>query len=155
MVNRLKPILPTLISPQIGFVQGRQILDGIVTTQEAIHSLKSLKSKGMMIKLNLSKAYDHLSWSFLLNILKAFCFDQRWIEWISSLISSPICSVHINGSPSRTFNAFRGLCQGDPISPFLFILATERLGRYIKSVVQAGHLKGILLWGNDLPLSHQ
>ena len=59
MVNRLKPLLPRLIAPkQTGFVKGRQILDEIVTAQEAIHSLKTLKSKGMLIKLELSKAYD-------------------------------------------------------------------------------------------------
>lgn len=156
MVNFLKPLLPFFISPEkTDFVPSFQILDGITTVKEAIHSLKCLKSKGMLIKLNLSKAYDHINWPFLLNNLKAFDFNPRWIQWISSLISTPIFSIIINCSPNCTFNASRALRQGEPISPFLFILDVEGLGRYIKSVVQAGHLKGIYLWGNDLPLSHQ
>lgn len=80
MVNRLKPLFPTLFSSmQIFFVRGRQILDGIVTTHEEINSLKSLKSNGMMIKFDLSKPYDRLSWSIFMNILKAFGFNPRWI----------------------------------------------------------------------------
>lgn len=67
----------------------------------------------------------------------------------------PVFMILINWSPSHTFNASRCLSQGDPISPFLFILAVEGMVRYIKLVVQAIHLKGIHLWGNDLPLSHQ
>lgn len=62
MVKRLKPLLLNLVShEQTGFVQPHKILDGIITTQETIHSLKKMKVKGMMIKLDLSKAYDHLS----------------------------------------------------------------------------------------------
>lgn len=62
MVKRLKPIFPFLISPkQTSFVEGCQILYGIITTQEFVHSLKHLKAKGMLIKIDLSKAYDHLS----------------------------------------------------------------------------------------------
>ena len=62
MVNKLKPLLPSLISlEKTSFVKGKKILDGIITAQEAIHSLKSLKKKGMLIKLDLSKAYDRIS----------------------------------------------------------------------------------------------
>lgn len=62
MVNFLKPLLLFLISPEkIDFVPSFQILDGITTVKEAIHSLNCLKSKGMLIKLNLSKAYDRIS----------------------------------------------------------------------------------------------
>jgi len=66
MVNRLKPILPYLIAQeQIGFVKGRQITDGIIVAQEVIHSLKNSRNKGMLIKLDLAKANDHLSWEYL------------------------------------------------------------------------------------------
>ena len=62
MVNHLKPILLNIISPeQTGFVKGRHILDGIVTVQEAMHSLKTQKVKGILIKLDIYKAYDHLN----------------------------------------------------------------------------------------------
>ena len=156
MVKILKSILPNLISPeQTGFVKGRQILDGIIMTQEAIHSLRSLKAKCILIKLDLSKAYDCLSWPYLKVVLSTFGFDGRWIQWLMSFISSPNFSILLNGIPSNPFNVSRGLRQGDPLSPFLFIIAVEGLGRLIKSKLQEGQLKGLNLWGPDLTLSHQ
>eukprot|EP00253_Pinus_taeda_P017343 PITA_17343 len=156
MAKRLKPLLDNLISAeQTGFVEGRQILDGLVVTQEVIHSLKVKKQKGMMIKLDLSKAYDRLNWNYLETVLDRFGFHHRWIAWIHNLISSPHFSILINGCPSKTFNASRGIRQGDPLSPFLFILAAEGLGRFIKQEQSANRIKGLKIWGNNLPLTHQ
>eukprot|EP00253_Pinus_taeda_P023228 PITA_23228 len=156
MAKRLKPLLDKLISAeQTGFVEGRQILDGLVVNQEVIHSLKVKKQKGMMIKLDLSKAYDRLSWTYLGKVLESFGFCRRWIDWIHSLISSPSFSILVNGIPSKTFSASRGLRRGDPLSPFLFILAAEGLGRFIKKEREANKIKGLKLWGNNLCLTHQ
>jgi len=152
----LKPLLVRLISPdQTGFVEGRKILDGLVVTQEVIHSVKMKKQKGMMIKLDLSKAYDRLNWTYLKKVLESFGFNNRWIEWIFNLISTPNFSILINGTPSTTFNATRGIRQGDPLSPFLFIMAAEGLGRYFKKELQENKIKGLRLWGNNLPITHQ
>eukprot|EP00253_Pinus_taeda_P031307 PITA_31307 len=156
IAKRLKPLLDKLISTeQIGFVEGRQILDGLVVTQEVIHSLKMKNQKGMMIKLDLSKAYDRLNWKYLGEVLESFGFSRRWVKWIHSLISTPIFSILVNGTASKTFNASRGIRQGDPLSLFLFILAAEGLGRYIKKERAANKIKGLKLWGNELPLTHQ
>eukprot|EP00253_Pinus_taeda_P016878 PITA_16878 len=108
-----------------------------------------------MIKLDLSKAYDRLSWNYLGKVLESFGFCRRWIDWIHSLISSPSFSILVNGTPSKTFSASRGLRQGDPLSPFLFILAAEGLGRFIKKEREANKIKGLKLWGNNLHLTHQ
>eukprot|EP00253_Pinus_taeda_P014726 PITA_14726 len=156
MAKRLKPMLDKLISAeQTGFVEGRQILDGLVVTQEVLHSLKSKHQKGMMIKLDLSKAYDRLNWNYLSKVLESFGFCRRWIDWIHNLISSPIFSILVNGIPSKPFSASRGLRQGDPLSPFLFILAAEGLGRFIKRERESGKIKGLKLWGHNLCLTHQ
>lgn len=156
MAKRLKPLLDSLISPeQTSFVEGRQILDGLVVTQEVIHSLKAKKQKGMMIKLDLSKAYDRINWQYLEEILGSFGFGNRWIKWVHSLISTPNFSILVNGTPSKTFKSSRGIRQGDPLSPFLFILAAEGLGRYLKKERAANKIKGLRLWGNELPITHQ
>ena len=107
------------------------------------------------MKLDLYKAYDRLNWNYLRAILGAYGFDKRWIEWVYSMISTPNFSILVNGTPTSTFNATRGIRQGDPISPFLFIMAMEGLGRNIKKELREKRIKGIKLWGNNLPVTHQ
>eukprot|EP00253_Pinus_taeda_P003713 PITA_03713 len=141
---RLKPLLPLIISPeQSGYVEGRQITDGIILTHEIIHSLKQTKNPGMLLKIDLSKAFDSICWEYMQKILKAFGFDAAWIRWISSLISSTFFSILVNGIPSSTFHPSRGIRQGDPLSPFLFVIMAKGLGRSIKAAISAGNLKGI------------
>ena len=110
MANRLKPLMPRLVSQeQSGFVERRKILDDIILTQEMIHSLKKIKILGMLIKVNLVKAYDKVSWHFLKVMLKAFGFKHGWIRWIGNLGSSTFFSILVNGAPTSTFQASRGL----------------------------------------------
>jgi len=108
-----------------------------------------------MIKLDLAKTYDKLGWEYLQRILKAYGFDDRWIEWIMSMISTPSMSILLNGTLTETFKPSRGLRQGDPLSPFLFIIVVDGLGRLIKARVNNGKLKGLRLWGEDLTITHQ
>eukprot|EP00253_Pinus_taeda_P035376 PITA_35376 len=155
IANRLKPLLPMIISPeQSGYVEGQQIMDGIILTHEIIHSLKSSKQAGMLLKLDLSKAFDKLSWSYIENMLKAFGFCHSWIRWIMSLISSTHFSLLVNGLPSRPFKPSRGIRQGDPLSPFLFIIMAEGLGRHLKQALLSNQLKGISIH-NSPASSHQ
>eukprot|EP00253_Pinus_taeda_P018458 PITA_18458 len=156
VAQRLKSILPSIISPEkTGFVEGRQILDGLVVAQEVIHTLKTKKEKGMLIKLDLSKSYDRLSWKYLETILKSFGFCDRWVNWVLSMIYTPNFSILLNGAPTTTFSATRGLRQGDPLSPFLFIIAAEGLGRYFKKELRERKIQGLRLWGNQTTVTHQ
>jgi hypothetical protein len=146
IANRLKPIFPYVISKeQAGYVEGRQIMDSVILAHEVIHSLKSTKTPGMLIKLDLSKAFDKASWQYLRATLNSFGFDQNWVNWILNLTSSAFFSILVNGVPSWPFSPSRGIRQGDPLSPFLFVLMAEGLGRYIKSAVLEGSLKGLPL----------
>jgi len=78
ITKRLKLLLLIIISPkQIGFVEGRQILDELVTSQEVVHSLNIKKTAGMLVKLDLSKTYDQLSWEYLRSILRVYGFNHR------------------------------------------------------------------------------
>eukprot|EP00253_Pinus_taeda_P011590 PITA_11590 len=152
---RLKLLLPLIISPeQSGYVEGRQITDGIILTHEIIHSLKTSKKPGMLLKLDLSKAFDSLSWNYMEKILLAFGFNNSWVHWIMSLLTSSFFSVLINGIPSETFHPSRGIRQGDPLSPFLFIIAAKGLGRSIKHAQQTHCLKGLAVH-NTPAATHQ
>ena len=102
--NRLKPLLPSLIcSEQSGFVEGRQILDGVILVHDVLHSLQSLRHPGMLIKLDISKAYDKLSWQFIRRMLAAYGFCHDWVEWVMGLLSTPFFSILLNGSLTSPF----------------------------------------------------
>ena len=104
---------------------------------EVIYSLKVSKKAGMIPKINLSKAFDKLSWTFIQNILEAFGFNQMWIKWVMNLISSNFYSILINIIPSHPFSPTRGIRQGEPLSPFLFVLMEKGLGRLIQNALLA------------------
>jgi hypothetical protein len=143
---RLKPILPFIISKEkSGYVEGRKIMDSVILVHEIIHSLKSTRTLGMLLKLDLSKYFDKLSWQYMKALLSAFSFNMDWVSWIMNLISSTLFSILVNGVPSQPFSPSRGIRQGDPLSPFLFVIMAEGLGRYIKASIQNGSLQ-------DLPL---
>eukprot|EP00253_Pinus_taeda_P018445 PITA_18445 len=144
IANRLKTILPGIISEeQSGYVEGRQIFDNILLAQEMIHSLHSRNVEGMLMQLDLSKAYDKVSWRYLEAVLKAFGFCSTWIKWIMALIISPRYYVLINGAPSAPFAPSRGIRQGDPLSPFLFIILMEGLSRTIAKKKVEGKIQGL------------
>jgi hypothetical protein len=155
IAGRLKTILPTIISPeQSGYVEGRQIMDSVILAHEVIHSLQKTKTPGMLLKLDISKAFDKLNWDYMRAMLLAFGFDQRWVTWIMNLTSSAFFSILVNGIPSRTFSPTRGIRQGDPLSPFLFIIMAEGLGRSIQAAIAENRLKGLPLHGIHPPISH-
>eukprot|EP00253_Pinus_taeda_P010079 PITA_10079 len=144
IANRLKSILPGIISEeQSGYVEGRQILDNILLAQEMIHSLHSRKEVGMLMQLDLSKAYDKVIWRYLEDVLDAFGFCRTWIKWILALIKSPRYSIPVNGAPSVPFTPSRGIRQGDPLSHFLFVILMEGLSRAIAKKKAEGYIKGL------------
>jgi len=146
IANKLKPLPPTLVlEEQIGYVEGRHILNNIIQAHEVVHSLKSNKQASMIIQLDLAKAYDKLSWSYIRAVLRAYGFDHNWIRWVMALVSTTGFSILLNGAPSRTFMPSKGLRQGDPLSPFLFVLMMEGLGRAIKTTNAEGRIQGLKL----------
>ena len=97
----------------------------------------------MLIKLDIAKDFDKLNWNYLEKVLQEFGFCQEWVEWVMGLVSSPFYSILLNDSPMRLFSPSRRIRQGDPLSPFLLILATEGLSKLIKAQVGNGRIRGL------------
>jgi hypothetical protein len=108
----------------------------------------------MAVKLDMEKAFDSMEWGFLLEIMKLLGFSSIWINWIYQCISTSSFSILLDGSPFGFFKPSQGLRQGDPLSPFLFILGSEVLSRLFLKEEQLGNLHGIKIARNSPPISH-
>jgi hypothetical protein len=157
LANRLKPLLHKIIYPnQSAFLQGRSIQDNFVLAHELFHTMKHKRGRGglMALKLDMEKAFDRMEWSFLFRILKSLGFHSKWIRMIEQCISTVSFSILLDGSPFGRFFPQRGLRQGDPLSPFLFILGLEVLSRLIIKEELAGNIHGIKISWHSPSVSH-
>lgn len=157
MVERLKSVISKLIGPaQASFIPGRLSTDNIVLVQEAVHSMRRKKGrKGwMLLKLDLEKAYDRIRWDFLEDTLVAVGFSEDWVRWIMRCVSGPTMNLLWNGEKTEAFTPTRGLRQGDPISPYLFVLCMGRLCHMIERSVESKQWKPISLSRSGPKLSH-
>jgi hypothetical protein len=152
-----KPLLHKIISPnQSAFLQGRSIHDNSILAHEIFHSMKRKQGReGLMaLKLDMERAFDHMEWSFLFKVLSSLGFSSKWIHMIDQCISTVSFSILLEGSPFGKFAPSRGLRQGDPLSPFLFILGSEALSRLLIKEELAGNLYGIKISRNSPPVFH-
>jgi hypothetical protein len=108
----------------------------------------------MLIKLDFSKAFDTLSWKYMKHLLISFGFNNDWVNWILNLTSKSFFSILINGAPYKTFTPLEAFRQGDPLSPFIFVIMAKGLSHYIKAHIDNGTLQGLTLSGIQPPVSH-
>eukprot|EP00253_Pinus_taeda_P028927 PITA_28927 len=120
-----------------------EIHKAIGGAQETIHSVKQMKRKGAVIKIDLSKAYDRINWIYLRMLLTHLGFKYDFIKWIMGCISSISFAILINGAASPFFKGYRGLRQGCPLSPLLFLLVAEGLSQLIRLAKREGTVKGL------------
>lgn len=146
LANHLKIILPSLIlENQSAFVPGRSITENVLIAFEVIHHMKRMSggSEGeVALKLDISKAYDRVDLNFLKHRLRSMGFCSRWINWVMLCVTTVSYNVCFNGSSLGPITLRRGLHQGDPLSPYLFLLCVEGLSNSIDQAAGRGVIHG-------------
>ena len=141
MANRLAPHLNRLVSNcQSVFIKRRCIQDNFLYVQSTVRRLHRLNKPGLFLKLDIQKAFDTIDWSYLLEVLQTLGFGPKWREWISFLFSMATSRAFLNGSQGDSFAHKRGVRQGDPLSPMLFILAIDPLQKILDLATHQGVL---------------
>ncbi|KAL3839206.1 hypothetical protein ACJIZ3_023797 [Penstemon smallii] len=158
VANRLKPLMNSVISEsQSAFVPGRQITDNVLVAYETTHFMKK-QTRGdvgqMAIKLDLSKAYDRVEWDFLRAVMIRLGFDVRFVNLIMTCVSTVTYSFILNGTQIGFVKPERGIRQGDPLSPYLFLFCAESLSSLISQEENRGNLQGISVCEHAPCVSH-
>jgi hypothetical protein len=141
LVLRLAPWMPALVSVnQTTLIKGRRIHKNFRTVQLICRWLHARRAPTVLLKVDLTKAFDTVAWPFLLEVMSRLGFPLRWRDWISYLLSTATTRVQDNGRPGRRIYHARGLRQGDPLSPLLFVLVMDVLNAMICEADRQGHL---------------
>ena len=140
LANRLKLVVGKVVSKaQNAFVEGRQILDVALVANEVIDSILKSSEGTVLCKLDKEKVYDHVD-CFLLSIMGMMGFREKWLRWMQWCIFTTSFSVLVNETSLGFFQSFKGLRRGDPLSPYLFVIAMEALSCLPRRVVNGGFL---------------
>ena len=157
IVGRLRPHLNQVISPfQTGFVPDRKGIDNAIIVQELIHTISRAKGKEgyMVIKVDLEKAYDKLEWSFIGEMLFRVNLPSNLIQLIMSCVTSVSTSILFHGGVLDSFHPSRGIKQGDPLSPYLFIMCMDFLGQLTEEKCSGKFWNSVKASRNGLAFSH-
>ena len=158
LANKLKLLLPSIISEnQSAFIPGCLISDNVLIAFEFMHYLNH-KNEGkesfMSIKLDMSKAFDRVEWNFIHEVMSKMGFAKKWIDLIMNCISSVFYSVIINGEACGNITPTRGIRQGDPLSPYLFLLCAEGFSALIHKATRDKQISGISIGRGCPTLTH-
>ena len=127
------------------------ITDNILIAFESLHCMKNNclgKQRYMAFKLDMSKTYDRVEWAFLEQILLKLGFHEDWVALLMECITTVSYSILVNGEPKGLFRPSKGLRQGDPLSPYLFIFCTEGLNAILKEAASKGEIHGFSICRN-------
>ena len=118
-----------------------------------IEDIRRRRKRGLCLKVDFEKAYDSVRWDFLYDMLGRLGFHSVWIKWIRGCLESATISVLVNGSPTEEFQPMRGLRQGDPMAPFLFIVVAEGLAGLVRQAMKANLMSGVKVGNKEVEVS--
>jgi hypothetical protein len=155
---RLKQVLDEVISPvQSVFVPGRLITDNVLLAHESLHTMKN-KKKGKWgycaVKLDMHKAYDRVEWNFLESMMKRLGFHDNFVDLLMACVLSVKYKIRFNNQETESFTPSRGLRQGDPLSPYLFLVCAEGLSSLLAHREEVRGIEGVRVCRNAPSVSH-
>lgn len=133
---------------QFAFMSNRYILDEVVIINEVIDYAKKFRKKCLVFKVDFEKAYNSMNWKFLEYMMGRFGMDDKWKNWIKECVFKSDLSVLVNGSPTEEVRIQKGLKQGEPLAPFLFLMVVEGLTSMMRNAVEFGTFKGFKVGNN-------
>ncbi|XP_050281711.1 uncharacterized protein LOC126722610 [Quercus robur] len=156
-VEEIKTVVFQMGSTKAHGPDGRLIIDNVLLAYESLHTMhcsKKGKTCSLELKLDISKAYDRVEWTFLKGIMEKMGFLKRWIDRVISCVTTPTFSVRINGKAYGSIKLSRGLRQGDPLSPYLFLLCAEGFSSLLSKVEADNRLHGVAVCKRAPSISH-
>lgn len=136
------------------FIKGCNILDGSLIINEFYSWAKKVKHKTFLFKVDFDKAFDSINWNYFYSVMRQMEFGEKWIFWIRGCLSSSRASVLVNSFATKEFPITKGVRQGDPLSPFLVIIAMEGLNVDMKSTCQNDIFHGVKISNGGPSISH-
>ncbi|KAG7551859.1 Endonuclease/exonuclease/phosphatase superfamily [Arabidopsis thaliana x Arabidopsis arenosa] len=142
LASRLQSFLPSVIShSQSAFLSGRLLSENVLLASEIVQGYnRSNITARAMLKVDLRKAFDSVRWDFIFSVLAALGLPNKFMGWIKECVCTPCFSISLNGHSDGFFKSTRGLRQGDPLSPYLFVLAMEVFSKLLQSRFQSGYI---------------
>jgi hypothetical protein len=141
LANRLQPKMMQLVDEmQSGFIKNRSIVENFAAAIEMIQCSNKLRKPVIVLKLDFQKAFDSVHWEAILATLTARGFPQRWIWWVKHLLETSMAQILLNGQMGKKFKIEKGVRQGDPLSPYLYIIVADVLQQMIRKVYSEGIL---------------
>jgi len=155
LASRLSNVMNSIISiSQLAFLKGRHLVDGVLIINEVVDLAKRENQECLIFKVDFEKAYDSVDWGFLEYMMRRVGMEEKCVRWMRACVFGGHMSILVNGNPTEEINVYRGLKQGDPLAPFLFLLVADGFNGLMTNAVNRNLFTGFEVKRGGLVVSH-